>query len=86
MTHVFEESLCGLDGQVNREILQTRLHLILNPDREFILFIAALKPCISEDHETVIVFASKNATHTLRNLPHCIECEEFIFPYLESII
>jgi hypothetical protein len=86
LTHIFEEIRCCLYSQIDRQILETRFHLILDPLGKLILFITALESRICKHHESVIVFASEYTSHTLRNLSHGIESEKIILPNLESII
>ena len=50
------------------------------------MLIASLETAISKNHETVIVFASKDTPHTLGTLTHGIKSQEFILSDLKVII
>ena len=65
LAHLFEESVSSVNSSVNRHILGAHLHLVLDPYRELVHFVASLEPRVGEYHHSIIVLASEDAANAL---------------------
>ena len=65
LAHLFEKSVSSVHCSVNGHVLGAHLHLVLDPHRELVHFVASLEPRVCENHHSIIVLASEDTANAL---------------------